>query len=256
MREFATFLRSIELARETLGLESDEECFFRGHADGTWPLLPSLLRHCAAHGIRRDLRIRELEAGLFFEFQARARELHGQTLTDWEILFYMRHHGVATRLLDWTEVFAVALYFAVQSVPDGAVPCIWMLNPYTLNEHAKSWETRDLIAPQYLGGSDGWDYSDFMTDYEDLSFGWRHPVALYPIQRSARLFAQGGYFTIHGDNRRPIEQIRRSVLRKVDLPRGLIPQAKRFLALTGINDYLLFPDLDGLARYLHRKHSI
>ncbi len=57
----------------------------------------------------------------------RARELHGQSLTDWEILFCMRHHGVVIRLLDCTEVFAVALYLAVEGAGDGRTPWIRLL---------------------------------------------------------------------------------------------------------------------------------
>jgi hypothetical protein len=34
------------------------------------------------------------EASLFYEFGERAKQVHGQHLDDWDILFYM-HHGVS-----------------------------------------------------------------------------------------------------------------------------------------------------------------
>ncbi len=255
MSEWNNFIAAIKLAKESLNLENGEECFFRGHADSRWSLLPTLLRHAKQENLT-GLQLRRLEADLFFEFQARAKELHHHSLTDWDVLHFMRHHGVATRILDWTEVFGVALYFAVNDVPAKATPRIWLLNPYELNEHSQSWETRDLVSPHYLGGEDGWEYSDFMVDYDDLKFGWNHPVALYPVQRSARLHAQHGYFTIHGDVSEPLEKINPRVVRSVDIPRTLIPDAHEFLSMAGISIFSMFPDLDGLARELNRKNRI
>jgi hypothetical protein len=252
--QFGEFLARIEEAKANLKFKEGEECFFRGHSDCQWELLPTLLRHSKRAKLN-DLGLRSLEGDLFFEFQARARELHPQVLSDWEILQFMRHHGVATRLLDWTEALGVALYFAVHN-KNGTEPCIWLLNPYSLNEHEDSWEMRDLVSPDYLGGSDGWDYSDFMIDFDDLSFGWRHPVALYPVQRSSRLHAQRGYFTIHGDLVQPLDKINPKVVKKVDIPFPIIPDVREFLGIAGINDYSMFPDLDGLARDLHRKSGI
>lgn len=269
MNAWHKFLDEIDEAKGSLDFEEGEECFFRGHADCRWALLPTLLRHAKKMKLD-DWHLRSLEADLFFEFQARARELHQYSLSGWEVLQFMRHHGVATRLLDWTEVLGVALYFAVYDVKKGARPCIWLLNPYALNEHENSWATRDLISPEYLGtveddeeendedeGSEGeaWDYSDFLIS-GDLDFGWEHPVALYPVQRSNRLHAQHGYFTIHGDRVETLDKINPKVVKKVDVPLAVIPDAMKFLEMAGINDYSMFPDLDGLARNLHRKHNI
>jgi hypothetical protein len=103
------FFQQIEAAKAELGFERSEECFYRGQADSGWPLLPALLRHAAQQGQTRD-ELRRLEANLYWEFQARARQLHVRPISGWDTLFFMRHHGVANRLLDWTEVIGVAPY--------------------------------------------------------------------------------------------------------------------------------------------------
>lgn len=111
---WADFLRTVDSKRDALGFKEGEECFFRGHQELTWDLAPTLLRHCKEKRMKRASDIRELEASLFFEFRARARELHDDAPTEWDILFSMRHHGVATRLIDWTETLGVAVFFALR----------------------------------------------------------------------------------------------------------------------------------------------
>jgi len=218
--------------------------------ESSWQLQPTLQRHCLRQGLKRPAGIRHLEHSLFFEFRSRARELHGQSLSDWDVLFYMRHHGVATRLLDWSEVLGVAVYFALQNASVKSTPCIWLLNPYALNE--RSWKGRDLVAPEYLPQGP-YGFQGYLVDH---GFDWTKPVALYPLQRSARLHAQQGHFTIHGKDSRPLDVIVREVVRKVLLPKEAWKDARRFLKDAGINEYLLFPDLDGLKRHLHTKYGV
>jgi FRG domain len=248
------FFQEISQAKSKLEVRRGEKCLLYRGQSNKWPLLPSLLRHPNESALERG-KIHDLEATLFYEFQARARELHQRSLSGWDVLFFMRHHGVPTRILDWTEALGVALYFAVLGANDKATPCVWLLNPYALNEN--SFKVRDLVAPQFLTDNRGRvrDYSLFLLKKFPRTFGWNHPVALYPLQLSDRLHAQRGYFTIHGEDVRPLEKINPNVVSSVDIPVHLIEEIKTYLDRSGINTYLLFPDLDGLARYLQEKHG-
>jgi hypothetical protein len=255
------FLGQIDDARSTLGYSGwgdATECYFRGHADEQWSLTPSLLRAAAS---RTELK--EIEYDLFFEFRARARELHGAMLSSWDVLFAMQHFGVPTRLLDWTESFAAALYFALEGWNDESTtrPCVWMLNPYRLNSWSREDDGGDLVSPRYLGWDpeeeEYWDYEDLLVDYRAMDF--EAPVAIYPEMKNDRLQAQRGSFTIHGDDWHPLEQQvgkRNKILRKVVLEVDAIPHAREFLEQAGLDHRQLFPDLPGLATALRRKYRI
>lgn len=234
-------------AEDALKGDKQDEFFYRGHHTAAWHLSPTLL-HLARDWSEHKLR--SIEADLFWEFEARARSLHDRNLSDWDVLVHMREHGVATRLLDWTETLGVALWFALNT-RDGsepASPCIWVLNPYALNE--ESWGLRDLLAPRFLE-----DYGDAMGDYS-IDFEWDTPIALYPVRRNDRQNAQRGYFTVHGTGRGPLDLLAADVVRKVEIRPGEVQLIRTFLEHAGIDTYSIHGDLDALARYLHVKHGI
>ena len=253
------FFEDVEEAKTGLGFEPGEECFYRGHRKASYELLPTLQRHCRDAGIKDLVAIQNLESDLFFEFQARSAQLDHQSANDWDLLLTMRHHGVATRLLDWTETLGVALYFALDGATEQDNPILWLLNPWKLNE--ENWSgTRDLIAPRLLGeyqdSKNYEDYSDFLLNYDEPGMVLEKPVALYPTHLNRRLHAQRGYFTLHGDLNLPLDELNPCCVAKMDIPSEAVEPARQFLALAGIDDYLMFPDLDGLARDIHRKNRI
>lgn len=99
--------------------------WFRGHGDANWRLIPKAgrpeydLGPAQEFGPARDL-------GRFNDWRHKAAAyLANLPENDWECLALAQHHGLATRLLDWSFNPLVATFFAVCEQPtcDGAVYC-------------------------------------------------------------------------------------------------------------------------------------
>jgi FRG domain len=274
VESWSDFLKAIDSAKSELSVcasKYGDEFWYRGQTHGTWDLIPSLFRHSqlpinVVSNPEAWTLIWEEEQDLYFEFSARARELHGK-IDDWDVLFAMQHYGVPTRLLDWTETLGVAVYFALHEwtgrpgervrADSDDPPCVWVINPYELN-HCH-WGVNDLIAPRNLGWSEEhaeyWSYSELLVD--DDAMDWDLPVAVYPQQRTDRMQAQRGWFTIHGDVFQAINHVKgwKKIGRKVDLPTVVHKEAFRFLEDFGLSLFTLFPDLPSLAVELSRKSN-
>lgn len=120
--------------------------WFRGHPDESWYLRPTLLREV-------DLGALDTPMGTLSK-RAMGEEMRKQHYiaknyhylekklgTDLEWMEVMQHHGVKTRLLDWTESVMHALLFALEGFFDSAkckegVPCVWVLDPIEWNKAA------------------------------------------------------------------------------------------------------------------------
>jgi hypothetical protein len=264
MAEWNAFVEEVGKAIKRLDFRPGEETFYRGVGDSSWKLEPTLFFRAGRRFGRprtdpvaeREFRemVDKLEYDLFYEFEMRVRGLGGSRSADsWETLFMMRHHGVPCRLIDWTETLGVAVHFALSASRTSDAPGVWVLNPYRLNARLGD---RDLYAPDRLiGRSEPMHYDAIITS-DVIRFGFETPLALYPQHSNPRLRAQGGYFTLHGDDPRPLEECAPDCVSFVELPRDARDSAEAFLQLSGINEFTLFPDPDGLARFLNRKYGL
>lgn len=205
---------------------------FRGESNPRNDLLvPKAGRYDTAYGATRKFPYSfddELEA--FREFKRNVRPyLRHAPQTDLEWLAIAQHHGVPTRMLDWTDSLLVAAFFAVekagalgtQETGDAAIYAVSGLKP--VYEDAKPFDLTEVCA------------------FRAPHISWRIP-------------AQRSVFTIHPDPTARFEhpRLEKWVIAHQD---GLCGEIKRNLDACGINEASLFPDIDGVAGYIAWRYN-
>jgi hypothetical protein len=216
---------------------------FRGQTDATWPLLPGLSRR--KHLFEQD--IIDIEENAYFDFVTRAGDLLPVGNDSWANIFAMQHHGMPTRLLDWSETFAVALFFAMNGPTDKS-SVVWILDPFALNKRGANRE--ELLHPNDLESS-----YDEMYVLRTKTLG-ASALALSPLRHHPRVFHQKAAFTIHDDLTTPLDRLYPQFVTKVEIPVTARSGAEEFLKLAGVSYFSLFPDLDGLVRDLRREYLL
>ena len=173
-----------------------------------------------------------------------------------------RHHGLATRLLDWTESLLVACYFATPDEQEEP-GVIWVLLPNALNEVIDGVKgmappgyssvcaiaQEAFMAPVARGAERGRRPRDRTDNADDI-------VAFAPTENNARIMIQRGMFTIHRTGR-PLEHYpdRANWLMRLFLTPKAKQEIRTLLLLAGIDRAYLFPDLDNLEDGVMNAHE-
>ena len=158
----------------------------------------------------------------------------------------MQNHGIPTRLLDWTSSFGVALFFAIKGAKKRAA--VWILDAKKLNSEA-------FDQP---GGLTVDDFNDTYLEYfikESKRFE-AEIVCLGPTRKIQRMYQQHTYFTFHRDLKYPLNDLFPEAVFKIEIEKEAFQAAKDFLRMSGINEFSLFPDLDGLARQIISEYFV
>jgi hypothetical protein len=172
-------------------IAADSTYWFRGQSNASWGLKPPAFRFS-----KEKKRTQALDTLNEFKRFAPAKLENPPSLErDFEWVQLGRHYELPTRVLDWTENCAVALYFACQNHDEHGL--VYLLDPVDLNTRANTDFTRILdpnrderIIEPYL------DLKGRITKR-----GNYRTVAVNPVWNSDRIVLQKGTFTLHGNRK-------------------------------------------------------
>jgi len=230
---------------------------YRGAPDARWPLLTSL---DALGGVNPPHTKADLEEYILRSFIRYSRPYFiNPPENDWEVLVAAQHHGLPTRLLDWTYSPLVAAHFATVDPGDGADRAVWRLDWKAMHRQFKLPDLALLI--QDLVGIFGRDRPFTPSDLFAMPPDAR-PFAcmLEPPSLDIRIVAQSAAFTLCSDKRQSFDRFLEQHGLGDTLTKLVIPAAERGrirdqLDLVSVDERRLFPDLDGVASHLKRYYS-
>ena len=177
-------------------------------------------------------------------------------LDDWDTYYLAQHHRIPTRLLDWSESFAAAIFFAFDGWDASTIPCVWILRPDLINKVSIGWE--GILAPENNKEVDAWlprsiskASHTVLQDSDGFTYDNDRPLAIYPKRSNMRIGAQQGMFTVHGRDKEPLDTIAsklggniNEIIARIDLinfDRATISSDLRSL---GIRRSSIYPDID------------
>jgi nicotinamidase-related amidase len=225
---------------------------FRGLSDENYDLKTSL--------IRLGGKYYDLESYLLRNFKKYAQIENSSSFTVWNWLAIAQHHGLSTRLLDWTYSPFVAMHFATENTDkfdeDGVIWCVDFVKTHQmlpnifkekLREEGSNVFTVEMLSEiaTSLKDFDTISQDDFVLFFEPPSADYRivNQFALHSVSSNPNAVLDSMLVEYS------------AVYRRVIIPHSLKWEIRDKLDQANINERVMFPGLDGLSKWLVRHYS-
>ena len=211
-----TTIRSFEDLHQAVSTNNPGIVIYRGLKSVEYDLVPRLVRE----KLKAPDPLKDEQTMLRLFKEQAYQYVSDHNLNEWDWLALAQHHGLPTRLMDWTRNPLVAAYFAVEEEHDGD-SVIWV---YAETHFINTVSYPDPLERKEVG-------------------------RFIPNHVTRRITAQAGLFTFHPDWELPFEspELSRMIIRNKN---GFRRQLKKTLFTYGVHRASLFPDLDGLAAHI------
>jgi hypothetical protein len=226
-------------------LDPGKVFWFRGHSRITYKLCPSALRYPSLESRNKALAL-VTEMKRFLEMRLPRPPTADDELGWMQVA---QHYGLPTRLLDWTQNAAVALFFAcwTNQQDDGLVAVI---NPIELNQSV------GVRLPQiFTFQRDAELIKSYLRMDGAESKRGKKTIAINPNWNTERIAMQQGVFTLHG-NRFEIDRSQASSLILVPILREHKLALLYELERVGIGEMFIFPEPEHVCSHLLRSAKI
>jgi len=238
--------------------QEDIRCFrsnfaFRGLSDKTFHLTNSFKRN---YGDRAGLEYHLLRN---FRKYSQLGDLD-LTYSDWRWMTLAQHHGLPTRLLDWTFSPFVAVHFATSETDryeaDGVIWEVDFVKVNRLLPPPLITRLNDAGANAFTVGMLEKAMSD-VKEFDTLS-PEELVVFFEPPSLDARIVNQFALFSVMSSPTSDLDEwLTRhpSLFQRIIIPKELKWEIRDKLDQANITERMLFPGLDGLALWLRRHYQ-
>jgi hypothetical protein len=225
---------------------------YRGLADQRWGLETSLKRLGGNYvNVERPI----LRA---FRKYAEPGSIPSDTL--WVRLSVAQHHGLPTRLIDWTVSPRVAVHFATAEEEhydkDAAIWCVDVVQARALLPNS----LRSVLDREYAYLFSV-EMLEFITELQQFdSLGADHPFVLFfePPSLDARIVNQGAIMSVMSSATLVLDEFLRGhpkLFQRIIIPKEVKWEIRDKLDQDNVTERMLFPGLDGLSRWLKRYYG-
>jgi hypothetical protein len=249
MKDFIiTSLNELLKVVEILNKQYGSRVWYRGQADQSWDLIPSIHRN--------DYAINETY--ITNDFYIRVKQVIDNppakdNFSAWMAM--MQHYGLPTRLLDWSMSPLIAAFFATEKYEKhkDVDACIWALFPRLLNKNEGFGNfvmPNDAYSVQQMLVRAFKNSEPIDNQFEDKI------IACCSTEKDLRMYSQQATFTVHNSNRKLTDICTSDMLYKIIIPKANKEYFFESLSYFGINQSFIYPDMEHIAYEIkNRKYN-